>query len=82
MAQNYEHEYFTSIATKAPTLQRIRQRLILFVEFPFEHESIRTRDVTQTKIQYKTSLEMELLIGPPPEMELTSDKVLTVIKPL
>lgn len=69
-----------AIATKAPTMQRFGQRLVLFIAASLENMTCHTRDFTQPYTQSTTSLQRKVFIRPPLEMCLSASKLLKVVK--
>lgn len=61
-ADTYEDEHSASIATKAPSAQRLTQRLLLCIASSFEKRVSVLRNIASTYIQSKTSLETEVFI--------------------
>lgn len=50
VAQNYQDENFTSMSTKAPTIQRFTQNIVLSLAASVESVSIHSRDITRAYI--------------------------------
>lgn len=82
VAQNYGDEDAAGIATKAPTVQRYSQRVLLSLASSLPACKVFSRDVTQAYIQATKPLERPVYIKPPKEMGLSEDMVLLVVKPL
>lgn len=82
VAQNYSDEGASTIATKAPTVQRFSQRVALSIAASMKDLTMYTRDVTQAYVQSKTHLERPVYIHPPHELGMEKGTVLNVLKPL
>lgn len=82
VAQNYSDAKATEISTKAPTIQRSSQRLLLSIAASLKNTRPFTRDVTQAYLQSETNLERDVYISAPEEMNLPPGTVLKVVKPL
>ena len=82
VAHNYADEDTTSIATKAPTVQRFSQRVALCIGASLPRLKGFARDVTQAYIQSNTKLERVVYIKAPLELGLPKNYVLRVEKPL
>lgn len=82
VAQNYQDADAVKIATKAPTVQRFSQRVLLSLAASSTNMDLCTRDVTQAYVQSDKRLERPVFIKPPPEMGLSPDTVLRVVRPL
>lgn len=82
VAQNYSDEGATQIPTKAPTIQRATQRLVMSLAASIEDMTPFIRDVTQAYVQSRSKLERDVYIKAPTELDLPPDTVLKVVKPL
>ena len=82
VAQNYTDDEATAIPTKAPTVQRISQRVALCIAASMSSMNMYTRDITQAYIQSHTQLERDVYIRAPKEMELPPGYIIKVVKPL
>ena len=82
VAQNYQDVGSTRIATKAPTVNRFSQRILLALAPSFDNMQVFTRDITQAYVQSTTYLERPVYISAPKELGLEADMVLQVMKPL
>lgn len=80
VAQNYGDKDAATIATKAPTIQRFAQRLVLSIAASMPDKRTYTRDITQAYIQSTTTLERDVYISAPKEMGLPVGSVLKVVK--
>lgn len=68
----------THIATKAPTIKRSTQRLVMTLTESMNTMKKFTRDVTQVYVQSRSNLEREVYILPPKELGLAPKTVLKV----
>lgn len=82
VAQNFRDYQARSIPTKAPTISKLGQRLSLAIAAMHPNGNAYVRDITQAYIQSKSELERDVYLKPPPEMNLSEDKVLIAVKPL
>lgn len=82
VAQNYSDEAATTIATRAPTVQRSSQRLLLSLAISVDGMTAFSRDITQAYIQSDRNLERDVFIKAPSELNLPIDTVLKVVRPL
>jgi hypothetical protein len=69
------------ILTRAPTIQRVSQRLILAISASKGWEVL-TRDVSWAFVQADTTIYRKIFEEALPEMMLEEDDVLQVLKPL
>lgn len=82
VAQNYMDEEAAEMGTKAPTIQRFSQRLLIALAASIPETYTATRDITQAYVQSRSRLERPVFIKPPKEMNLPKDTVLRVVRPL
>lgn len=82
MAQNYGDADKINMPTKAPTIQRSPQRIMMSLAASIENKTKLTSNITQAYIQSATELEREVHITPPKEMDLHPDMVLEVVRPV
>lgn len=82
VAQNYCDEDAGIIPTKAPTIQRFSQRILLSLTASIPDMQVFTRDVTQAYIQRNKPLQIPVYIEAPKEMGLSEGEVLRVVRPL
>lgn len=81
VVQAYNDYGKDAVLTQAPTIQRVSQRLILALSVCTDLD-LYIRDISQAYVQSSTLLNREFYIRPPPELNLDSDSVLKVVKPL
>lgn len=83
VAKNYDDNASTLISTKAPTVQRVSQRIALSsaATNSKSHKSY-LRDITQAYPQSNDPLQRKVYLKPPPEMGLSDDDVLLAVGPL
>ena len=82
VAQNYRDRNAANILTKSPTISRLGQRIALVTAALFPTHQAYVRDISQAYIQSNTTLERNVYLKPPPEMELHDNYVLLAKKPL
>lgn len=82
VAQNFRDKDALSIMTKSPTVSRLGQRISVATAAMFPTHAAYTRDISQAYIQSETTLNRSVYVNAPAEMELPSDKLLLVKKPL
>lgn len=82
VVQNYADMGTSSIATKAPTVQRFSKRLSFSLTFPLGKMTPFTRDITQSYFQSSTCLKRDVLMKVRKELGLQDDRVLRVLNPL
>jgi hypothetical protein len=83
VVQAYNDHDKTLVLIQSPTIQRMSQRIILALAactMPDCH--LYLRDITQAYVQSKTPLNRQFFIRPPPELNLSKDSILRVVKPL
>jgi hypothetical protein len=81
VVQAYNDHEKTLVLTQAPTIQRMSQRIILAIAASTNHR-LYLRDITQAYTQSKSPLNRMFFIRPPPDLNLSDDAILRVIKPL
>jgi hypothetical protein len=81
MIQTYNDHDKTLVLTQSPTIQRMSQRIILALAAIIKH-NLYLRDITQAYVQSKTPLNRQFFIRSPPELDLSKDSILRVVKPL
>ncbi len=81
MIQAYNDQDKTLIFTQFSIIQRMSQHIILVVAAIIKH-NLYLRDVTQTYVQSKTSLNKEFFIRLSPELDLSKNLILRVIRSL
>lgn len=82
VAQNYRYTDASEIATKAPTIQRFSQRLILSLVASIDGMRLFIRDITQAYEQSTTDLETEVFIRPPNTMPTRAPATRMIVKSL
>lgn len=82
IAQNYKDENSRGIYTRAPTVQRLTQLLLLSLAASMPDMNTFRRDVTEAYVQSETKFALPVYIQPPPKMVLTRGTVWRVVKPL
>jgi hypothetical protein len=83
MIQTYNDHEKTLVLTQAPTIQRMSQRIILAIAASTsENHHLYLRNITQTYIQSKSSLNRMFFIRSPLDLNLSDDAILRVIKSL
>lgn len=82
VAQNYSDDEAAHLATKAPTIQRSTQRMIMSIAVSMKGMRAFTRDVTQAYVQSKSELERKVYVKAPQELVLEPGTILQVVKPL
>ncbi len=83
VVQAYNDHEKTLVLTQAPTIQRMSQRIILAIAASTsENNHLYLRDITQAYTQSKSPLNRMFFIRPPPDLNLSDDAILRVIKPL
>lgn len=82
VAQNFMDLAALFIATKSPTISKLGQRILFALAACFPELAVYLRDITQAYIQAKSSLERTIYLEPVPEMGLSEDEVILVLKPL
>lgn len=82
VAQNYSDDDASSIATKAPTVQRFSKRATLSISASIPTMVPYTRDITQAYIQSHTELERTMYIRATKDLGLPDGYVLQVEKTL
>ena len=82
VAQNYQDVDAGKISTKAPTVNRFSQRLLLALAPSIPKTRVFSRDITQAYVQSNTKLERQVYIKAPKEMGLPDGWVLKIMKPL
>jgi hypothetical protein len=75
------------VLTQSPTIQRISQRVILYIAaITIGTTGLYLRDISQAYIQSSTLLNRDFYINPPPklanQLNLEAGSVLKVVKPL
>lgn len=70
------------LLTHAPTVQRLSQRLLLCLCAIESSLTFFTRDVSQAYVQAETSTQRAIFVRPPSTLNLPSDTVLRVNRPL
>jgi hypothetical protein len=81
IVQAYNDHEKTLMLTQAPTIQRMSQRIILAIAASTNYH-LYLRNITQTYTQSKSSLNRMFFIRPPPDLNLSDDAILRIIKPL
>lgn len=81
IAQNYEDKKSASISTKATTVQRFTEHVLLSLAESLGHTNVHTRHITQVYMQSNAHTEQKVYICPPPKMNFPSQKVLKDIQP-
>lgn len=82
VARNYNDREAASIATKAPTVQRFKQRIVSSIAAFFGHMRCHKGDISQAYTQSQSFMDWNLYIQTPMEVKLFFRKVLKVAKPL
>jgi hypothetical protein len=80
--QAYNDHDKTLMLTQSPTIQRMSQRIILALTAFIPDCHLYLRDITQAYVQSKTPLNRQFFIRSPPELDLSKDSILRVVKPL
>jgi hypothetical protein len=78
--QTYNDQDKTLILTQSSIIQRMSQRIILVIAACISHCHLYLRDITQTYVQLKTSLNREFFIRSFFELDLSKDSILRVVK--
>ncbi len=81
VVQAYNDQDKTLILTQSSIIQRMSQRIILALAAITKHD-LYLRDITQTYVQSKISLNREFFIRSFSELDLSERSILKVIKPL
>ncbi len=79
--QTYNDHDKTLVLTQSSTIQRMSQRIILALTAIIKH-NLYLRDITQTYVQSKISLNRQFFIRSPPELNLSKNSILRVVKSL
>ncbi len=82
MIQTYNDHEKTLMLTQASTIQRMSQRIILVIVASMNDCHLYLRDITQTYTQSKSSLNQMFFIRSSPDLGLSDDAILRVIKSL
>lgn len=82
VAQKYSDINVSERATKALTIQRFFQILLISLAASMDNMTIFSRDVTEAYVHSESKLERPVFIKPPKYMVLPGDFVLQVVKPL
>lgn len=82
VVQAYNDHGKDAILTQSPTIQQMSQRLILSLAACMQQYDLYLRDISQAYIQSTTHLNREFFVRPLQELELQSDSILKIIKPL
>ena len=82
VAQNVRDKGAAAIPTRSPTVSRMGQRMLVATASLYPHHSSYVRDISQAYIQSSTTLERDVYLKPPPEMNLAEDELLLALKPL
>ncbi len=80
--QAYNDHDKTLMLIQSSTIQRMSQRIILALTACTSDCHLYLRDITQTYVQSKTSLNRQFFIRSSPELNLSKDSILRVIKSL
>jgi hypothetical protein len=81
IVQAYNDHEKTLMLTQASTIQRMSQRIILVIAASTNHH-LYLRNITQTYTQSKSPLNRMFFIRSSPDLNLSDDAILRVIKPL
>jgi hypothetical protein len=85
VVQAYNDQEKELVLTQSPTIQRVSQRLILYIAAMGQHE-LYLRDISQVYVQSTTNLNREFYIRPPRELQnqlgLDESSILKILKPL
>ena len=68
--------------TKSPTVSRLGQRIAVALAALHPQHDAYVRDVSQAYLQSETYLNLTVFLKPPPELNLSDEKLLLVKKPL
>lgn len=79
VAQNFRDLGAAAIATKAPTVSRLGQRLVLCLAACFQQHISYLRDISQAYVQATSNLERAVYLRAPKEMHLEDDEVLMAV---
>ncbi len=79
--QTYNDQDKTLMLIQSSIIQRMSQRIILALTTTTKHD-LYLRDITQTYVQSKTSLNKQFFIRSLFELDLSKDSILRVVKPL
>lgn len=82
VARNYEDEGKTGIVTKVPTVMWSSQRIAFAIAASLPGAKPFLRDISQVYTQSETTLERDVLIKAPAEMDLSPDTVLSAMQPV
>jgi len=86
VVQAYNDQGKNLILTQSPTIQRVSQRIILALAPTLQQKqptnAIYLQDISQAYVQSNTHLNREIFIRPPPELGLSKNSILRVVKPL
>lgn len=83
VVQTYNDNGKYQVLTQAPTLQRASQRIILNIAAIFKSTTnVYLRDVSQANVQSSTTLNQDIFVRPPKELQLSKKFILHVIRPL
>ncbi len=83
MIQTYNDHEKTLMLTQASIIQRMSQRIILVIAASTsENHHLYLKDITQIYTQSKSLLNRMFFIRSPPDLNLSNDAILRIIKPL
>lgn len=82
VARSHDDTEYPTIATNASTIQRFYQRLVRSLAASLDERSVHERNITQTYTQSQTFLKPFAYFRPPAEINLLSNKVPKVVRPL
>jgi hypothetical protein len=82
VVQAYNDHDKTLVLTQSSTIQRMSQRTILVLTACISDCHLYLRDITQTYVQSKTFLNRRFFIRSSPELNLSKDSILRVVKSL
>lgn len=82
VAQNYGDDEDGKNATKAPTVHWFSQRLLLSLAASMLGMATFTGNVTQGSVQSESMSEREVYISAPPEIQLSPESVVKVVRPI
>lgn len=82
VAQRYGDTDSNTIAMTRTTIKHFTDRFVISLAASLDQIGVHTRDVPQAYAKYLTSLERDVYIRSPAEMNVPSSKVIKVAKPL
>lgn len=82
VVQAYNDSGKKTILTQSPTIQQVRQRLILCLAVSIKGLDIYLHDISQAYTQSHTSLTCEFYVRPPQELNLPQGVLLKILRPL